>query len=101
MHAPVSTPMHVHSWQSREATRAWRPWGERNVRPPHSVSMQPCVGFKQHSNNYNRRVSLMTVGETDHRGDLVTRTPETDENRPPSSDASTYGANVRTGYRLA
>ena len=71
MHAPVSTPMHVHSWQSREATRAWRPWGERNVRPPHSVSMQPCVGFKQHSNNYNRRVSLMTVGETDRRGDLV------------------------------
>ena len=72
MHAPVSTPMHImhiHSWQSREATRAWRPWGERNVHtrsPERKLARKaPCI----------RKIStlLMTVGETDRRGELVGR----------------------------
>ena len=70
IHAPVSTSMHVmlvHSWQSHEATRAWRPWGGQNVhtRSPNRelARKTPCM----------REISslLMTVGETDRRGELV------------------------------
>ena len=66
-HACPSLVIHVHSWQSREATRTWRPRGKQNVhtRSPNRelARKAPCM----------REISslLTTVGETDRRGELV------------------------------